>query len=68
MPAVRPPVMKPEPEIVAMVVFVLLQLPPEVASLTLITKPEHTLDRPEIAAGRGFTVTKSVVWHPVGKI
>ena len=60
------PVTVPEAEpMVATAVLVLLQVPPEVASLNVVVKPTHTVEVPEIAAGKGLTVTLVTARHPV---
>ena len=52
------PVTTPVPEpTVALLVLLLLQVPPVVASVNAVVKPAHTLVVPVIEAGNGFTVT-----------
>lgn len=46
---------------VATDVALLLQVPPPVASLSVMVCPTHTLDGPEIAAGNGTTLMVMVV-------
>jgi hypothetical protein len=46
---------------VAIAVLLLLQVPPEIASLRAVVRPEHTTVLPVIAAGREFTDTLVVV-------
>ena len=55
-PAVTP-VTLPDPSTVAFAVLLLLQVPPAVASLRLVTKPTHTAALPFIAVGIGLIVT-----------
>jgi hypothetical protein len=52
----------------AMVVLLLVQLPPIVALESVTFKPIHTLEAPDISAGRGKTVTTLVAIHPVDSI
>jgi len=58
------PVVEP---IVAIVVLLLLQVPPP-ASLKVVVSPEHTFRVPRIAVGNGSTVTTAVMIHPVGNV
>jgi hypothetical protein len=53
---------------VAIDILLLLQVPVEVASLSVIVDPGHTDEAPVIAAGRGFTVAMAVATQPVGKV
>ena len=56
------PVTTPEPlPTVAIVVLLLVHVPPPVASLNVVVKPTHTDVIPVIVAGRGFTVIGMVV-------
>jgi hypothetical protein len=64
-PAVTSPVNEP---IVAMVVALMLHVPPPVGSLKCVVNPEHTLKVPAILAGNGLIVTIAVVIQPVGKV
>jgi len=50
--------------IVAIVVLLLLQVPPTVASASVVVKPGHTVVVPVIAAGNAFTVNVVVALHP----
>lgn len=57
---VVPTLAEPEPS-------VSLQLPPAVASLSVIVEPPaHTTEPPLIAAGYAFTVTITIERQPVG--
>ena len=58
-------VIVPVVPIVATVVGLLLQVPPAVASLTVIVEPMQTDVPPLIAVGTGLTVTVVVTVHPV---
>ena len=42
-----------------------LHVPPGVASVNVIVEPWHTEDSPPIAAGKGFTVTVTLLLQPV---
>jgi hypothetical protein len=53
---------------VAAVVFVLVQVPPSVASLRDAVPPVHTVLLPRIIAGNGLTVTPVVRKQPPGKM
>jgi len=46
----------------------LLHEPPAVASVSVLLRPEHTFNDPMIVAGKGLTVTTSVVIQPVGNV
>ncbi len=61
-----PPVITPEDEfILAIVVLLLLHMPPVTASLNVITDPaEQTEEGPAIATGDGLTVTVVVEKQP----
>ena len=59
-----PPVTKPALPTDAISGALLLHIPPPVASLNDVVKPEHTLVTPRIAVGKGYTVTTVVVVHP----
>ena len=50
---------------VAVPVALLVQAPPEVASVNVIVAPTHTFDDPVIAAGVDTTVTGVVTAQPV---
>ena len=50
---------------VATVVVVLVHPPPEVASVSAVVAPSHTLAVPVMAAGCTFTVTTVVAVHEV---
>lgn len=54
-----------EVPMVAMVVILLLHVPPLAASLRVVVLPWHTLVIPVIAGGGGVTVTVPVIEHPV---
>jgi hypothetical protein len=47
------PLTTPPVPTVAMLVLLLLHVPPAEASVRLVVKPTHTLDEPVIAAGVG---------------
>ena len=59
---VTTPVVEPT---IAIVVLLLLQLPPDVRSLKGVVSPEHTLSVPSIDVGKGLTVAIAVVKQPV---
>ena len=59
-PAVTPVTM-PEEEPTVALVLLLLQVPPAVASVSVIVAPSQTEELPEIDGGVGFTVTVTVV-------
>ena len=60
------PVTVPEVEpMVATPVLLLVQLPPEVASVNVVVKPTHTFVVPPIAAGFGLTVKLVTAIQPV---
>ena len=68
MPAAIPvtkPVLEP---IVAVVIPLLVQLPPVVGSLNVVVNPTHTLLAPVLAAGFALTVTGYVVKQPAGNV
>jgi hypothetical protein len=54
-----------EEPMVAILVLLLHQVPPGVASLSTVVSPAHTLVVPVIADGNGFTVTIVLLEHPV---
>ena len=54
----------PEVPIVATLRLLLLHVPPEVALLSAVTAPAHTLPVPEIGAGATFTVSIAVLKQP----
>ena len=56
------PVVEPT---VATVVLSLVQMPPEVASLSKVVRPTHAAGVPVIGAGTGLTVTTTVAIQPV---
>ncbi len=60
------------PDVLPMVatdVFVLVQeMPPEVALLSVVVAPIHTVDEPVIAAGAAFTVMIFVRKQPVSNV
>ena len=53
-----------DPPIVATNVFPLLQLPPVVASLKVVSEPAHTAAVPKIEVGCGLTLTIAVAIQP----
>lgn len=65
-PLVAMPVAIPVDPIVAIVLSLLTQAPPLVASVKDIDRPVHTLVLPIILAGTGFIVTSVVARQPVG--
>ena len=70
-PAATPPTVPapaPDAMTVAWAVLLLLQMPAAVASLRTVVRPVHTVCVPVMLAGCGFTVTKTEVEHPVGKV
>ena len=63
------PVTTPEEDpTVARAVLLLLQVPPEVASVNVVVKNGQTTAVPPIAAGEELTVTGVVILHPVGSV
>lgn len=58
------PVTMPVVLTVALVLSLLLQEPPEVASVKLLVDAMHTLDEPIIAGGNGFIVTTALPSAP----
>ena len=48
--------------------LLLLHVPPDVASLSVVVRPWHISLMPVIAAGKGYTVSMVVIIHPVGKV
>lgn len=63
------PVMSPEVRpAVATPVLLLVQLPPLIASLSVMVVATHSADAPIIAVGEGLTVTVVVVTQPVGNV
>ena len=60
-PPVTIPVLAPA---LAMVVLLLLHVPPVVVLLSVVVEPIHTEDVPLIAAGNGFTVMVFVTLAP----
>jgi hypothetical protein len=60
-PAVTPDTMPDDEPTVAIAVALLVQVPPVVASPSVVVKPLHTLVAPVIDAGSGLTVTVMVV-------
>lgn len=61
------PVTIPDVPTVATAVLLLVQVPPGVPLFNVVVKPVHTEGVPVLGTskGRGFTVTSSVVLHPV---
>lgn len=49
-------------------VLLLLQVPPVVASVSVVVDPAHTLLVPAIAAGVALTVTGVLIKQPVGSV
>ena len=49
----------------AIVVELLLHVPPPVASVNMVVSPEHTAVLPVIGAGNAYTVTDTVCVQPV---
>ena len=64
MPAAMPLTMPVTVTTVAIVVPVLLHVPPMLVSVRLVVDPAHTVAVPSIAAGSGFTVTGVVTLQP----
>jgi hypothetical protein len=54
--------------IVAIVLSLLLQVPPEESSLNVVVAPEQILPTPEILNGRGLTEMAIVVKQPDGSV
>ena len=68
-PGLAPPVTNPVlVPIVATAVRLLLHVPPGVPSLKVVVSPAHIVVLPDIAAGKGLTVTVTVLKQPVGNI
>ena len=59
------PVTMPVDPIVAMIVLLLVQLPPIVSSASVPVRPTQTLTVPEMAAGKAFMDTSVVAEQPV---
>ena len=59
---------KPDPEIVATAIFVLLHTPPDVTCDREMVLPVHTTAEPTIDAGAGLTVTLATASQPVAGI
>jgi hypothetical protein len=53
---------------VAVVLLLLLHMPPIVASLRVAVVPEHTVGEPVMATGTGFTVMGLVAMQPVPSV
>ena len=68
MPSVMPVTVPVDEPIVATPGLLLLQTPPEVASVNVVVIPTHTLVVPPIAAGFGLTVTVVVTKDPPIKV
>ena len=63
------PVTTPEPDTtVATNGSLLPQVPPALASLSVVDDPTHTEDTPVIAAGSGFTVKIAEMLQPVDSL
>ena len=58
----------PLPDIVAITVLLLVQVPPEIVSFSVIKEPSQTVFVPVIEAGAGFTETVIEMVQPVGKV
>ena len=54
--------------IVATVVALLVQLPPPVASVKVVVRPEQTFMVPETVDGNGLTVKVEVAIQPVANV
>jgi hypothetical protein len=68
MPGV-PPVIVPDVDpIGAIVLLLLVHVPPVTASVSVVVSPEHTCVVPAIAVGSVFTVTAAVAWQPVARV
>ena len=50
----------------AMVLSLLVHIPPEVALFSVVEEPIHTIDEPVMAVGTAFTVTVAIAAQPVG--
>ena len=48
--------------------LLLAQVPPAEASVNVVVKPKHTVKGPDIAEGKGLTVTTAVMMQPVGNV
>ncbi len=64
-PAAMPVTMPVEEPIVAIVVVLLLHVPPAIGLLSAVVPPGHTLAVPVMAGGGGITVTVVVIAQPV---
>jgi hypothetical protein len=62
------PVTVPVELIVAIVVSLLLQTPPDVLLESVMVEPAHTELRPPITPGNGLTVIVLDLKHPVGSV
>ena len=60
-----PPVTIPDVPTPAIPEALLLHVPPALASVNGVVRPEHTPIVPVIATGKGFTVTTAVIIQPV---
>jgi len=59
----------PEPvPIVALTVLLLAHVPPVVELVSVILAPSQTDEAPEIAPGRGWTVTEYIAEQPVATV
>jgi hypothetical protein len=67
-PAATPPIAPVPLPAVATAVLLLLQLPPAVASLSVMVSPAHTAVLPVIANGKGKTVNGDAAIQPVGNV
>ena len=68
MPAVIPVTIPVEEPAVAVVVLLLVQVPPGTPSLKVVVKPVHIVEAPVINVGEGLTVIVAVIVQPVDKI
>ena len=60
------PVTIPVADAMIACVLLLLQVPPDAASVKCVVNPRQTPRTPLIAPGNGFTVTIAIVIQPVG--
>ena len=60
------PVTTPLLPIVPTAVLLLLHVPPEVASESVVAELTQTEEAPKIEGGKGLTVKAVIVAHPVG--
>lgn len=67
-PADTPVISPVEASASAIVVLLLLQEPPDVASVSVAVSVLHREEAPEIAAGSGLTLIVEVAKHPVENV